>query len=87
MPVYPDAREVEPAVTDWAIAAWSIAAEPPDVYAFYLSELPRAGFVIDGAMPGGDAAAIRFSSAGGDSYQLDLVGHAPVLITLGAPHQ
>lgn len=86
MPVYPGAEPLDPATDAWAVAAWSTTGDPPAVYDYYVAELPRAGFEVTGALPGGDAAVIRFSTAGGVAYQLDLTGHAPVLVTLGAPH-
>jgi hypothetical protein len=86
MPVYPGAEPLEPAAAGWAIAAWSTKGDPPAVYDYYVAELPRSGFEVTGALPGGDAAVIRFATADGVAYQLDLTGHAPVLISLGAPH-
>jgi len=84
-PVYPVASPFTPSEA-WAIGAWSTGDAPPAVYDFYLDALPAAGFELDLAAPGGEVAIIRFSSQDGASYQLDLVGSDPVLITLGVPH-
>lgn len=86
MPVHPDATEVASPAGSGAVAAWNVGADPPDVYDFFLRELPAAGFRVDAALPGGDAAIVRFSSPRGAAYQLDLAGHDPVLVLLGAPH-
>ena len=85
LPVFPGALAAEP-TNPWAIAAWAVDAQPPDVYGFYVAELPASGFLVEQAGPGGDVAIIRFSSADGTSYQLDLTGAGPVHIQLGAPH-
>lgn len=85
MPIYPGAWEVTPA-NGWAIAGWTADAEPPDVYRFYVEELPLAGFTLENAAPGGTVAIIRFTDADGTRYQLDLTGVDPVQIALGAPH-
>ncbi|HSM38834.1 MAG TPA: hypothetical protein VK838_05820, partial [Candidatus Limnocylindrales bacterium] len=85
LPVFPGALAAEP--TDpWAIAAWTVDEQPPDVYEFYVGELPPSGFLVEHAAPGGQVAIIRFSSADGTSYQLDLTGAGPVHLQLGAPH-
>jgi len=83
-PVYPGSRE-EPAPAG-LFARWSVEAEPPVVLAYFVDELTRAGYAITEQLPGGDAAVIRFSSADGSPYQLDLVGHDPVQVSLGPPH-
>lgn len=84
MPIYPGAEEETP--TAGTTARWATDADPPDVYDFFLEALPAAGFTVDAALPGGDAAIIRFTSRGGTAYQLDLTGHEPVSIVLAAPH-
>lgn len=86
MPVPAGAVGVGPPVGGGALEAWTVDADPPDVYDFFVRELAAAGFSVDGAFPGGDAAIIRFSSADGTGYQLDLTGHDPVRVTLGVPH-
>lgn len=86
MPVYPGASQAAPADEGWVIAAWTASADPPAVYDFYLAALPDAGFELDGIYPGGDVAILRFSAPDGLAYQLDLTGHDPVLIRVGAPH-
>jgi hypothetical protein len=85
MPVHPDAESMQQPPPD-AIGAWTVDADPPAVYDFYLGALPAAGFDIGIAAPGGDAAIIRFSAPDGTDYQLDLVGHDPVEVVLGRPH-
>ncbi len=85
MPVHPAADVVQPPPTE-AIGAWTVNADPPEVYEFYLRALPAAGFTIELAAPGGDVAIIRFSAPDGSDYQLDLTGHDPVHVALAAPH-
>jgi len=84
MPLPPGSQEIAPPVG--FIAAWTSDADPPQVYGYYLEALAGAGFSIDDAVPGGEAAIIRFTSLDGTSYQLDMTGHAPVAIALGPPH-
>ena len=84
LPLYPGSAPAQRAGGSSAIAAWAVEADPPAVYEFYVRELPAAGYRIDGAAPGGDAAVIRFSAPDGTAYQLDLTGHEPVQIVLGA---
>ena len=83
-PVHRSMQPVEPEPR--SIAAWESDELPPDVYEFYLDRLPRAGFVIDLAGPGGEAAIIRFTSPDGIAYQLDLTGRSPLEVALGPPH-
>ncbi len=85
LPVHPAAIPVQPPPTD-AIGAWTVNADPPEVYDFYLGALPAAGFTIDVAAPGGDVAIIRFSAPDGSPYQLDLSGHDPAHVSLRVPH-
>jgi hypothetical protein len=68
------------------IAAWESDELPPEVYAFYLEQLSQAGFALDLAAPGGEAAIIRFTAPDGIAYQLDMTGRAPVEIALGPRH-
>jgi hypothetical protein len=68
------------------IAAWETTAVPQEIYTFFVDELPAAGFVVNLAAPGGDAAILRFTSPDGIAYQLDLTGHFPMEVALGPPH-
>lgn len=85
-PVHPDMVEVEPEAG--FIAAWTHEAPPPDVYSYYVEELPAAGFVIDLDGPGGAVAVIRFHAPDGTPYQLDMYWLDMNLgsVTLGPPH-
>jgi hypothetical protein len=85
-PVHPSMEEVEPEVG--FIAAWTFDALPPDVYSYYVEELPAAGFVVDLEGPGGAVAVIRFHAPDGTPYQLDMYWHQMNLgrATLGPPH-
>jgi hypothetical protein len=70
VPVVPGAS---PAATDaGAIAAWTSGDPGPDVYAYYLSALPAAGFEIIESAPGGAVAVLRFLDAGGAAFRLEL---------------
>jgi hypothetical protein len=83
-PVHVSMEEVE--ADGHYIAAWESNAIPPQLYDFYLDQLPAAGFAIDLEGPGGAAAIIRFSSPDGIAYQLDLTGRSPLKVALGPPH-
>ena len=86
-PVPPGAQSVVLSAADGsAVAAWTTLDDPPAVFDFYLEALPAAGYALGAAMPGGDAAIIRFTGPDGSAYQLDLIGHAPVRIALGPLH-
>jgi hypothetical protein len=82
-PIYPGSLQM---ASGDLLARWAVDADPPAVLAHFLAELPRAGFEIVEQLAGGDAAIIRFSSADGFAYQLDLTGHDPVQVALGPPH-
>ena len=85
-PVHRAMDEVEPDAG--YIAAWTHDALPPDVYAYYVEELPAAGFVVDLEGPGGSVAVIRFHAPDGTPYQLDMYWLDTNLgrVTLGPPH-
>lgn len=83
-PVHPSMQETEAEAR--YIASWTSDAVPPELYAFYLEELPGAGFVIDLEGPGGEAAIIRFHAPDGTAYQLDMVGRFTTELGLGPPH-
>lgn len=83
-PVYPGSRE-EPAAAG-LFGRWTVDADPPAVLAYFVDELTRAGYAITEQLPGGDTAVVRFSSADGSHYQLDLSGHDPVQVSLAPPH-
>jgi hypothetical protein len=85
-PLHPAMEEAEPEAG--YIAAWTYETLPPDVYEFYVEQLPAAGFVIDLDGPGGAVAVIRFHAADGTAYQLDMYWHEMNLgsATLGPPH-
>lgn len=87
-PVHPEAVSDAGAVDPPAVvAAWVIPhVAPPEVYQFYLDELPAAGFTIEGAFPGGEAAIVRFTAPDGSSWQLDFIGPEPERLRLGPPH-
>lgn len=80
-PVHPSmtAREAPAGLT----ASWSSDALPPEIYGFYLEELPMAGFDLDLEAPGGEAAVLRFHAADGTAYQLTFTGSGPVEVELG----
>jgi hypothetical protein len=84
-PVHQSMADVEAEIGE--AAAWESDALLPEIYDFYLAELPAAGYVIDLEGPGGAAAIIRFTSPDGIAYQLDITGPSPVRVTLGAPHE
>ncbi len=83
-PVHESMRRIDPEGSD--IAAWESDGVPSEVYEFYVDELAAAGFVVDLAAPGGEAAIIRFSSPDGTAWQLDLTGRTPFQVALGPPH-
>jgi hypothetical protein len=85
-PVHPDMVEVEPEAG--YIAAWTHEAPPPDVYSYYVEELPAAGFVVDFEGPGGAAAVILFHAPDGTPYQIDMLWVEMNLgrVMLGPPH-
>lgn len=84
-PIHPSMREVEP--EDGYIAAWTHEVLSPDVYSYYVEELPAAGFVVDLEGPGDTVAVIRFHAPDGTPYQLDmyLLDMNLGRITLGPP--
>ncbi len=84
LPLHDSMEPIEP--DEGYIAAWETNAVPQEIYTFYVDELPASGFVVDLAAPGGDAAILRFTSPQGVAYQLDLTGHFPMEVALGAPH-
>lgn len=81
LPIPDAAQPVEPG--PGAIAAWTIDDPLPVVFDRFLSVLPAAGFPIDDALPGGEAAVIRFAAPDGTGYQLNLTGRQPVRAELG----
>jgi hypothetical protein len=85
-PLPSGAEEAYVPASSSAIAAWTVDEEPPVIYDFYRSALADGGYDISLDAPGGEAAILRFTSADGAEYQLDLTGSAPVRIELGAPH-
>ena len=74
LPLMPGAEAVDPPFEPGVIARWTVDAIGPDVYAYYLDALPAAGFVINGQLPGGNAAVIRFMTPDGAAFELTLVG-------------
>jgi hypothetical protein len=74
LPVMPGALAADPPTEPGSIALWTVDAIGPDVYNYYLDALPAAGFAIQGRFPGGNVAIIRFTTPGGDTFDLALVG-------------
>ena len=56
------------------IARWTTSRPGPEMYQFYLHELPDAGYSIVGRYPGGAAAIIRFDAGEGVVWQVVLTG-------------
>ena len=83
-PVHGSMITIEPGAR--YIAAWKSDALPPEVYSFYVEQLPAAGFAVDLLGPGGEASIIRFTAPDGIAYQLDLTGRGPLEVSLGPPH-
>ncbi|MEP6469647.1 MAG: hypothetical protein ABJC24_07735 [Chloroflexota bacterium] len=54
------------------VARWTTAADGAQVYGFFVSALPAAGFEIEQLAPGGDAATIIFRSPGAPELELSL---------------
>jgi hypothetical protein len=71
-PIMPGAAEDSDPPAPGAIGAWHADADSGAVYEYYLAELPRAGFVVDGRYPGGAAAVIVFTTSSGQQLQLAL---------------
>ncbi|HEX6139668.1 MAG TPA: hypothetical protein VF013_04290 [Candidatus Limnocylindria bacterium] len=69
-PVMPGAVADDPPRHADAAASWQTQAIGPDVYDWYVENLPLAGFPIDGLYPGGTAAVILFSTPDGDALQV-----------------
>jgi len=70
-PVMPGAMRADGPSSDRdLIATWTTDADGAQVYEFYVSALPTAGFVIVGLYPGGSAAIIRFRRPDGAVLQL-----------------
>ena len=74
LPVMPGAQPAQPPLDPGTIAQWTVPAIGPDVYDFYLDALPAAGFAITDRFPGGSVAIIRFTTPGGSTLDLSLVG-------------
>jgi hypothetical protein len=74
LPVMAGAVATDPQMEPGSIARWIVDAIGPEVYKFYLDALPAAGFVVHGRFPGGNVAIIRFTTPGGDTFDLALVG-------------
>lgn len=69
-PVMPGAVADDPPRHADAAASWQTDAVGPQVYDWYVENLPPAGFPIDGLYPGGEAAVILFSTPGGQALQV-----------------
>jgi hypothetical protein len=75
LPVMPGAEAVDAQPAEPGhIVRWMVDAIGPEVYGFYLSALPAAGFVVEGRFPGGNVAVIRFRTPDGTTLDLALVG-------------
>jgi hypothetical protein len=74
----PDRLEPVPLPRDepGLIARWTTMRPGPEIYDYFVRELPDAGFRIAGLYPGGAAAIIRFRLASGAVWQVVLSGDA-----------
>jgi hypothetical protein len=87
LPLPPGAVEAEvPSGDPATIASWTVEGGDMTPFDFFSEALPPAGFPIDLAAPGGEAAVIRFRTPGGQALQLDITGFDPVRIDLRPVH-
>jgi hypothetical protein len=72
-PLPPGAVEAPPpgGVHD-PIGSWRVEMSGPDLFAFYLAELPAAGFEVVGQYPGGGVGAIVFELDSGVRLQVTM---------------
>jgi hypothetical protein len=62
----------DPTGAEHVLGSWHVEMQGPDLYRFFLAELPAAGFEVVGEYPGGAVAVIVFELESGDRLQVSL---------------